>query len=108
MSNVCLVDQHGMIESAHILFRDAAGLTMAAGAAGEQAIYATTQPESAGVQMSSGTLPPRPASITFLSGPLAGQTFPITKPITILGRDASNDIVIKGDLKVSRHHAQLR
>jgi ABC-type multidrug transport system ATPase subunit len=58
--------------------------------------------------LSSSNFPSGTASITFLSGPLAGQTFPITKALTMLGRDASNDVVIKGDLKVSRHHAQLR
>ncbi|HEU5367004.1 MAG TPA: FHA domain-containing protein, partial [Ktedonobacterales bacterium] len=58
----------------------------------------------------STTVNPQPAdmsSITFLTGPLAGQTFPITKPVTMMGRDATNDIVIKGDLQVSRRHARL-
>src|SRR5947209_3775389 len=45
-------------------------------------------------------------SIKFLTGPLAGDTFPITKPITTLGREPNNDIVIS-DPAVSRHHAQL-
>ncbi len=47
------------------------------------------------------------ASITFFSGPLAGKTFPITRAITTIGRDPGNDLVIQGDLKVSRHHARL-
>jgi len=51
---------------------------------------------------------PDTVSITFLSGPLAGQTFQVTKPITTIGRDAENDIVVKGDPGVSRQHACLR
>ncbi len=46
-------------------------------------------------------------SITFLTGPLAGRTFPITRSTVLIGRDTANDLVIKGDLKVSRHHARL-
>jgi ABC-type multidrug transport system ATPase subunit/pSer/pThr/pTyr-binding forkhead associated (FHA) protein/ABC-type multidrug transport system permease subunit len=46
-------------------------------------------------------------SITFLTGPLAGKTFPITRSTVLIGRDTANDLVIKGDLKVSRHHARL-
>ncbi|HLW01758.1 MAG TPA: FHA domain-containing protein [Ktedonobacterales bacterium] len=47
------------------------------------------------------------ASITFLTGPLAGKTFRITQAVTTIGRESDNDLVVKGDLKVSRHHAQL-
>ncbi|HEX7737946.1 MAG TPA: FHA domain-containing protein [Ktedonobacteraceae bacterium] len=47
------------------------------------------------------------ASLHFLSGPLAGQTFPIQKPATTLGRDLTNDIAIRNDPKVSRFHARL-
>ncbi|MFL5694487.1 MAG: FHA domain-containing protein, partial [Ktedonobacteraceae bacterium] len=47
-------------------------------------------------------------SIKFLSGPLAGQTFPFHKSIITIGRDATNDIVVKGDQKVSRAHARLQ
>jgi ABC-type multidrug transport system ATPase subunit/pSer/pThr/pTyr-binding forkhead associated (FHA) protein len=50
----------------------------------------------------------RLATITFLTGPLAGQTFTITKPETSIGRDPTNDIVVKEDQRVSRHHARLR
>jgi len=46
-------------------------------------------------------------SIKFLSGPLAGQTFPVHKSIITIGRDTTNDIVVKGDQKVSRVHARL-
>ncbi|MHB8597080.1 MAG: FHA domain-containing protein [Ktedonobacteraceae bacterium] len=48
----------------------------------------------------------RLASITFLKGTQAGKIFHITKPITTIGRDRSNDIVLT-DLKVSRQHARL-
>src|SRR5690242_15727443 len=51
--------------------------------------------------------PPGLVSIRFLSGPLAGQTFPIRKPSVMIGRSASNDVIVKGDQKVSRNHAQL-
>src|SRR5437763_8500587 len=51
--------------------------------------------------------PPDLVSIRFLSGPLAGQTVPIRNPSVTIGRGASNDIVVKGDQKVSRTHAQL-
>src|SRR5215475_7541429 len=44
--------------------------------------------------------------LKFLTGPLAGNTYPITKAITNLGRGISNDIVIF-DPTVSRHHAQI-
>lgn len=47
------------------------------------------------------------SSIRFLSGPLAGRVFQINKPITTIGRDPGNDIVIKDDLKVSSYHARL-
>ena len=58
--------------------------------------------------MSSEAQTPGLAAITFLTGPPAGKTFRITKPITTIGREANNDLVVKGDLKVSRHHARLR
>jgi ABC-type multidrug transport system ATPase subunit len=51
---------------------------------------------------------PALASILFLGGPLTGQTFRITRALTTIGRESDNDVVIKGDLKVSRHHARLR
>ncbi|HYL44424.1 MAG TPA: FHA domain-containing protein, partial [Ktedonobacteraceae bacterium] len=56
--------------------------------------------------MNEGNTPP--VSIKFLSGPLAGQTFPFHKSIITIGRDATNDIVVKGDQKVSRAHARLQ
>src|SRR2546430_12925824 len=46
-------------------------------------------------------------SIKFLTGPLKDSTFPINKQIITLGRDTSNDIVIKDDPKVSPFHARL-
>ncbi|HLX40116.1 MAG TPA: FHA domain-containing protein, partial [Ktedonobacteraceae bacterium] len=50
---------------------------------------------------------PDSGSIRFLTGPLAGKTFQISKAITTIGREATNDIVVKGDPKVSRTHARL-
>jgi ABC-type multidrug transport system ATPase subunit/pSer/pThr/pTyr-binding forkhead associated (FHA) protein len=49
----------------------------------------------------------RLGAVTFLTGPLAGQTIDILKPTTTIGRDATNDIVVKGDQRVSRQHARL-
>ena len=46
------------------------------------------------------------ASIQFLKGPQAGKTFDILKPVTVIGRQSGNDIVLT-DLKVSRQHARL-
>ncbi len=48
------------------------------------------------------------ASIKFLKGPLTGITFQIDKPVTTIGRDPGNDIVIDEDLHVARHHARLQ
>ena len=45
-------------------------------------------------------------SIRFLTGPLAGKSFPIDKPITTIGREPGNDIVVF-DPSVSRQHAQI-
>ena len=45
--------------------------------------------------------------IKFLTGPLAGRTFVISKPITTIGRDPTNDIVVGNDQRVSRQHARL-
>jgi len=47
------------------------------------------------------------SSIKFLSGLQAGSVFPIHKPVTTIGSDASNDIVIKDDPTVSQFHARL-
>ncbi len=57
--------------------------------------------------MNEGNTSPGSVSIRFLSGPLAGQTLSISKPVMTIGRDATNDIVVKGDQKVSRSHARL-
>ncbi len=46
-------------------------------------------------------------SIRFTGGPLTGSTFPLNKPITTIGRDAANDIIIKDDLQVSRKHIRI-
>src|SRR5436305_4596803 len=50
--------------------------------------------------------PPGSGSIRFLTGPLAGNTYQITKPLTTIGREPGNDIIIS-DPSVSRHHALL-
>ncbi|MDQ6644386.1 MAG: FHA domain-containing protein, partial [Chloroflexota bacterium] len=46
------------------------------------------------------------ASITFVKGSLSGKKFQIVKPITTIGRQSDNDIVVP-DQKVSRHHVRL-
>jgi len=48
-----------------------------------------------------------PAAIKFLTGPLAGRTFSINKPITTIGRNSDNDIVVPDDQRVSRQHVRL-
>src|SRR5690349_13474991 len=45
--------------------------------------------------------------IKFLTGPLAGRPFSISKAITTIGRDPTNDIVVEQDQRVSRQHARL-
>jgi ABC-type multidrug transport system ATPase subunit/pSer/pThr/pTyr-binding forkhead associated (FHA) protein len=49
---------------------------------------------------------PGSGSIRFLTGPLAGSTFQISKPVIMIGREPTNDIVIS-DPSVSRQHARL-
>lgn len=46
------------------------------------------------------------AALIFLSGPLVGKTFSITQPITTIGRQSTNTIVIP-DPKISRQHARI-
>jgi ABC-type multidrug transport system ATPase subunit/pSer/pThr/pTyr-binding forkhead associated (FHA) protein len=46
-------------------------------------------------------------SITFLTGPLAGQAFQLNGPMITIGRETYNDIVVRGDLHVSRRHVRL-
>lgn len=45
--------------------------------------------------------------IRFIKGPLTGNTFPLKTPVTTIGRDATNDIIIKDDLQVSRKHLRI-
>jgi ABC transport system ATP-binding/permease protein len=45
--------------------------------------------------------------IRFLSGPLEAKTIPIKQHVTVIGRDATSDIVIL-DQRVSRRHACIR
>ncbi len=42
-----------------------------------------------------------------LDGPLAGRTSPLTRQLTLLGREADNDIVLTDD-RTSRRHAEIR
>ena len=46
-------------------------------------------------------------AIRFLTGPLAEKTILISKPVTTIGRDEHNDIVVL-DAHVSRNHACIR
>jgi ABC transport system ATP-binding/permease protein len=46
-------------------------------------------------------------AIRFLSGPLAEKTIYIQKPVTVIGRDTQNDIVVF-DSRVSRRHVCIR
>jgi pSer/pThr/pTyr-binding forkhead associated (FHA) protein len=45
--------------------------------------------------------------IHFLTGPLAGKMIYLQKPVTTIGRDRQNDIVVP-DPTVSRYHARIR
>jgi ABC-type multidrug transport system ATPase subunit/pSer/pThr/pTyr-binding forkhead associated (FHA) protein len=45
-------------------------------------------------------------AIRFLSGPLADRTITIQKPVTEIGRDGQNDVVVP-DQRVSRRHARI-
>lgn len=45
--------------------------------------------------------------IRFITGPLEAKTIPIKKPVTVIGRDSTSDIVIL-DQRVSRRHACIR
>ena len=49
---------------------------------------------------------PTLATIKFLTGPLTNSTFALSQPVTTIGRDRSNDIIIS-DQRVSRFHARL-
>src|SRR6266705_4786125 len=61
---------------------------------------------STAILMDTVNVPPTLGSIKFLSGPLMGSTFQISKPITTIGRDPGNDIVVT-DPSISRHHTQI-
>jgi predicted component of type VI protein secretion system len=51
-------------------------------------------------------MPPASFRLIVRSGPNPGSVFDLTKEVTVLGRDVSNDIVL-GDAEVSRTHARL-
>jgi len=44
--------------------------------------------------------------LTVRQGPRTGQTFELSKPVVVIGREAGNDIVLE-DPQVSRRHARL-
>src|SRR5512135_2466275 len=50
--------------------------------------------------------PPVLGFIKFLTGPMAGTSYTITRPVTSIGREPGNDIIIS-DPSVSRQHAQI-
>ncbi|NIA20478.1 MAG: FHA domain-containing protein [Anaerolineaceae bacterium] len=52
------------------------------------------------------TAPPLLASLEATSGPDKGQSFPLTRMITLIGRDETCDIVL-ADETVSREHGQI-
>lgn len=47
------------------------------------------------------------ASVKFLDGPLAGQIIALSPPVTTIGRDRQNDIILL-DQRISRQHASIR
>ncbi len=57
--------------------------------------------------MSTDAQPAGLVSLIFVSGPLKGRTIQITQSVTRIGRDPSNEVVVKGDAHVSRQHARL-
>ncbi|HLL79966.1 MAG TPA: FHA domain-containing protein [Ktedonobacteraceae bacterium] len=57
--------------------------------------------------MKADELPSAP-SIRFVSGPMEGQVFSINKPVITIGREVTNDIIVRNDAKVSRLHARLQ
>jgi pSer/pThr/pTyr-binding forkhead associated (FHA) protein len=48
-----------------------------------------------------------PAKLIAMEGPLAGDTFPLDRELTTLGREPDNDIVIDAQW-VSRRHCEIR
>ncbi len=50
--------------------------------------------------------PPVLGFIKFLTGPMAGTSYTITRPVTSIGREPGNDIIVS-DPSVSRQHAQI-
>lgn len=56
--------------------------------------------------MGAANEPPIPGSLRFLTGSLKGTTYQMSRPVTRLGREPGNDIVV-ADASVSRHHAEI-
>jgi hypothetical protein len=50
----------------------------------------------------------KPAAVKVLRGWQEGREYPLHKPVTVLGRDESADILLLRDMKVERRHAQIR
>src|SRR6266851_3035535 len=57
--------------------------------------------------LNTGETSPNSSSIKFTTGPLKGRVFSIDRSTITLGRDVSNDIVIKDDPEVAPFHARL-
>jgi pSer/pThr/pTyr-binding forkhead associated (FHA) protein len=56
--------------------------------------------------VSLGDLPTEVASLVVRSGPQAGSTFPLSDPLTRLGRHPDSEIMLD-DITVSRRHADI-
>ncbi|HSV75068.1 MAG TPA: FHA domain-containing protein [Chthonomonadales bacterium] len=61
-------------------------------------------PGAMGVQVAPAA---RGSRLIGVEGPHAGQAFPIAAPVTTIGRDATQSVVLSGDATVSRRHARI-
>ena len=57
--------------------------------------------------MSAVNKPPVLGSIQILTGPQAGSTIQLSKPITTIGRDPSQNDIVLTDPSISRNHARI-
>src|SRR3972149_92146 len=51
-------------------------------------------------------MPPAASRLIVRTGPNPGMVFDLTKEVTMLGRDVTNDIVV-GDAEISRQHSRV-